>query len=61
MNHRNIVVIGASTGGPETLHKLLAELPFLDASILIVQHMPIYVNESVQEDMRSVSHFPQKS
>lgn len=51
MNHRNIVVIGASTGGPETLRKLFAELPVLDASILIVQHMPIYVNESIREEI----------
>ncbi len=56
MNRRNIVVIGASTGGPETLHKLLAELPVLDASILIVQHMPIYVNESVREEISSAAN-----
>ncbi len=51
MNIRNIVIIGASTGGPEALRKLIAKLPVLDASILIVQHMPIVVNESVREEI----------
>lgn len=53
MRIRNIIVIGASTGGPETLRKLLTNLPVLDAGILIVQHMPIYVNESVREEIGS--------
>ncbi len=35
-----IVVIGASTGGPSAIQRLLGELPILPVSILIAQHMP---------------------
>ncbi|MBN1993368.1 MAG: chemotaxis response regulator protein-glutamate methylesterase [Anaerolineae bacterium] len=36
-----LIVIGASTGGPRALQKILADLPGnLPASVLIVQHMP---------------------
>ncbi len=38
---QKVVVIGASTGGPPALQRLLAELPAeLDAAILVAQHMP---------------------
>lgn len=38
---QRLVVIGASTGGPEAVRSLLAELPAsLSAAILIVQHLP---------------------
>ena len=51
MNKRNIVVIGASTGGPATLAVILKELPVIDACVLIVQHMPKFVNESVRDEI----------
>jgi two-component system chemotaxis response regulator CheB len=35
----NIIIIGASTGGPKTLEKILTGLPALDAAVLIVQHI----------------------
>lgn len=37
---RSLIVIGASTGGPETISRILAELPAQVPPILIVQHMP---------------------
>jgi len=36
-----VIVIGASTGGPQVLELILSELPFnLPASVLVVQHIP---------------------
>jgi two-component system chemotaxis response regulator CheB len=43
----NIVVIGISTGGPRALRELFCELPVLNACILLVQHMPRFINHSV--------------
>ncbi len=34
------VVIGASTGGPNAVERVMASLPVTDCRILIVQHMP---------------------
>lgn len=36
----NIIVIGASTGGPKVLMEILSALPVLNAALVIVQHMP---------------------
>lgn len=41
VNNYDVIVIGASTGGPKTVEKLLMELPGdLGVAVLIVQHMP---------------------
>jgi two-component system chemotaxis response regulator CheB len=38
---RNVLAIGASTGGPRALEKLLGSLPAdIPAAVLVVQHMP---------------------
>ncbi len=37
---RSLIAIGASTGGTQALHRLLAELPAGCPGIVIVQHMP---------------------
>ena len=34
------VVIGASTGGPNAVERVLASLPMADCRVLVVQHMP---------------------
>jgi len=37
----NVVVIGASTGGPKTLCKIMSKLPSkINAAVIVVQHMP---------------------
>lgn len=35
-----IIIIGSSTGGPRVLFEIFRDLPLLDASIIIIQHMP---------------------
>ena len=39
MRRNNIIVIGVSTGGPRTLKEIFSNLPPLNATIVIVQHM----------------------
>ncbi|MFC4406203.1 chemotaxis-specific protein-glutamate methyltransferase CheB [Haloarchaeobius iranensis] len=40
------VVIGASTGGPKLVERIVRELPLaLDAKVLIIQHMPVSFTE----------------
>ncbi|MGM5484694.1 MAG: protein-glutamate methylesterase/protein-glutamine glutaminase [Nanobdellota archaeon] len=49
-----IILIGASTGGPQTLEKLLQEFPANTPSpILIVQHMPPLFTRSFAERLNS--------
>ena len=37
---RELIAIGASTGGPEAIRRILAELPVTAPPVLVVQHMP---------------------
>ena len=39
-----MIIIGSSTGGPRVLFEIFTDLPILDASIVIVQHMPLPSN-----------------
>ncbi len=43
----NIVIIGSSAGGPRILKSLFTGMPFLNGCVLVVQHMPKFVNESL--------------
>ena len=49
MDQKNIIVIGSSTGGPKILRKIFSNLPPLNATIILVQHIPKFVNESLVE------------
>jgi len=51
MNEHNIIVIGSSTGGPKTLKEVFLGLPVLNASVIVVQHMPHYINESLKDKL----------
>lgn len=55
-NHPNkIVCIGASTGGPRSLERILMTLPkTLDAPVLLVQHMPPKFTTSLAERLNRV-------
>lgn len=43
----NVIVIGASTGGTRVLVELFAALPPLAACVIVVQHMPKFINASL--------------
>jgi len=57
-----IIVIGASTGGPQTLEAILSSLPAnFPAPIIVVQHMPNrFFTESIAEHLNKVSELTVK-
>jgi two-component system chemotaxis response regulator CheB len=55
MKKRNIIIIGISTGGPQTLRGFFDGLPLLDASIVLVQHMIKCANRSLCERLNSLT------
>lgn len=49
-NRRDIILIGASTGGPNAIEKVISGLSLdLNAAILIVQHMPANFTKAFAE------------
>ncbi len=48
---RCLIVIGASTGGTRVVPHLLEGLPLASASVLIIQHMPKFINASVTRSL----------
>jgi two-component system chemotaxis response regulator CheB len=43
----NIAIIGMSTGGPKTLVPLFTDMPAVNGCIILVQHMPQFINEGI--------------
>ena len=57
----DVLAIGASTGGPNALMKLLPQLPAdLGVPILLVQHMPEYFTSSLANSLDLKSSIPIK-
>ena len=52
---RNIIVIGSSAGGPRVLKWIFKGLPLLKASVIVVQHMPKFINDSLRDSIASVT------
>ncbi len=53
---RKIIAIGTSTGGPRALQSVIPMLPAdLDASVIVVQHMPAGFTKSLADRMNSMS------
>ncbi|MDD4496563.1 MAG: chemotaxis response regulator protein-glutamate methylesterase [Methanosarcinaceae archaeon] len=53
---KNIIAIGASTGGPRALEKLISAFPAdLPAAVLLVQHMPANFTASFAERLNTRS------
>lgn len=60
-NNYNLVLIGASTGGPKSLSYLISQLPEnLDISIVIAQHMPETFTSVFASHLNSISKYPVK-
>jgi len=55
MSVPNIVIIGSSAGGPRILKKIFTDLPLLRGSIIIIQHMPEFVNKSFCKELNSIT------
>ena len=55
MNPKNIVIIGSSAGGPRILKSIFQDLPLLDSVIIIIQHMPKFVNESLCQGLDNLT------
>ena len=56
INEQKFVLIGTSTGGPKALHKLISDLPpDLNASVLVVQHMPAGFTKSLAQRLDSLT------
>lgn len=57
----NIVVIGTSTGGPRALQKIIPKLPYdINASIVVVQHMPAGFTKSLAKRLDLMSQIKVK-
>ncbi|MDV2480699.1 chemotaxis protein CheB [Methanoculleus sp. Wushi-C6] len=54
-DRRTIVVIGASTGGPRTLEMIFSRFPLVDAAVVVVQHMPRYINSGLCRHLAETS------
>ena len=54
-----LVVIGASTGGPNLLKTVIRDLPSsFPAALLIIQHMPKYFTKVFAENLKAVAAIP---
>ena len=51
----NIMIIGSSAGGPRILKEIFADMPLLNGCIVIVQHMPKFINESFCRSLNQVT------
>ncbi|HEY3309261.1 MAG TPA: CheB methylesterase domain-containing protein [Desulfuromonadaceae bacterium] len=54
----NIVIIGVSTGGPIALRRLFADLPPLNAAIIVVLHIPQGMDYRIAKGLDAVSSMP---
>ncbi|HEX9935238.1 MAG TPA: CheB methylesterase domain-containing protein [bacterium] len=52
---QNVVVIGSSAGGPRILKEMFSGLPKLKAGMVLVQHMPKFINQSLKESIERVT------
>ena len=58
MVNNNVIAIGVSTGGPIALKRLFAELPPLDAAIVIILHIPPGMDYKIAKGLEAVASMP---
>ena len=58
MVNNNVVMIGVSTGGPIALKRLFADLPPLNAAIVIVLHIPPGMDYKIAKSLAAVASMP---
>lgn len=58
MVNNNIIAIGVSTGGPIALKRLFADLPPLDAAIVIILHIPPGMDYKIAKGLEAVASMP---
>jgi two-component system chemotaxis response regulator CheB len=57
---KKLIVMGASTGGPNTVIDIISTLPPLPAAILVVIHMPPIFTETYAQRLAERTGFPAK-
>jgi len=55
MKPRHLVIIGSSAGGPRILKELFSNIPRLKAGMVLVQHMPAFVNAPLTQSLNQVT------
>ncbi len=60
INTRQIIAIGASTGGTEAIYNLLKSLPINVPGIVITQHIPPIFSNMFAERLNNFTHFTVK-
>lgn len=58
MTANNIVMIGVSTGGPIALKRLFADLPPLNAALVIVLHIPPGMDHRIARSLADLASMP---
>jgi len=53
--HGSLILVGASTGGVRALSELFTHLPRLNAAIVLVQHMPAYIQASFARSLGALT------
>jgi two-component system chemotaxis response regulator CheB len=56
----NIIIIGASTGGVKVVQRIFECMPPLNAALLVVQHMPAYINTAFVGTLGTKTRMPVK-
>jgi two-component system chemotaxis response regulator CheB len=58
MSNGNLLIIGSSTGGARILEELFSQLPRLNASIIIVQHITPIIDEAFVASLARTTAMP---